>query len=54
MTTSRMTRPLFLLVTLAGCATIPSTPVMTNVPSNRLSHEAYMSPDGDTKSPSLT
>ena len=52
MTTTRMTRPQhsvmsqFLLVTLAGCATIPSTPVKTNVPSNRLSHEAYTSPDG--------
>ena len=53
MTTTRMNRPqhsiliLFLLVTLAGCATILSTPVMTNVPSNRLSHESYTSPDGE-------
>jgi len=52
MTMTRMTRPrhnglsLFLLVTLAGCATIPSTSVMTNVPSDRLSHESYTSPDG--------
>ena len=37
---------LFLLVTLAGCATLPSASVMTNVPSDRLSHATYTSPDG--------
>jgi hypothetical protein len=37
---------LFLLATLAGCAALPSASVRTNVPSDRLSHEAYRSPDG--------
>jgi hypothetical protein len=37
---------LFLLTTLAGCATIPSASVKTNVPSDRLSSETYTSPDG--------
>ena len=37
---------LFLLAILAGCAALPSASVMTNVPSNRLSHDAYTSPDG--------
>lgn len=52
MTTTRIARPrysilsLFLLVALAGCATHPSASVMTNVPSDRLSHETYASPDG--------
>lgn len=52
MTTTRMTRPrhsvlsLFLLATLAGCAALPSDSVRTNVPSDRLSHETYTSPDG--------
>ncbi|MEO5864665.1 MAG: hypothetical protein ABIQ79_06495 [Nitrospiraceae bacterium] len=36
----------FLLAILAGCAALPSASVMTNVPSNRLSHDAYTSPDG--------
>ena len=52
MNTARLTSPrhsglcLFLLVTLAGCASLPSASVTTNVPSDRLSHETYMSPDG--------
>ena len=52
MNTARMTAPrhsvlsLFLLVTLAGCTTLPSASVMTNVPSDRLSQEIYTSPDG--------
>jgi hypothetical protein len=52
MTITRMTRPrhsvlsLFLLATLAGCAALPSTSVRTNVPSDRLSHGTYTSPDG--------
>ena len=52
MTTTRMTRPrhsllnLFLLATLAGCAALPSASVRTNVPSDRLTHETYTSPDG--------
>ena len=52
MHTARMTPPrhsglsLFLLATLAGCATLPSASVTTNVPSDRLSHETYTSPDG--------
>ena len=51
MTGTRMTPPLptilslFLLTTLAGCATIPSASVKTNVPSDRLSGETYTSPD---------
>jgi hypothetical protein len=52
MITTRMTRPqrrvlsLFLLVTLAGCATLPSTSVITNIPSERLSRHTYTNPDG--------
>ena len=52
MNNARMTAPrhsglsLFLLVTLAGCSTLPPASVMTNVPSDRLSHETYTSPDG--------
>jgi hypothetical protein len=52
MTTTRMTLPLhsvlslFLFVTLAGCAALPSASVRTNVPSDRLSSETYTSPDG--------
>ena len=52
MNTTRMTPPrhsglnLFLLVTLAGCAALSSGSVMTNVPSDRLSHETYTNPDG--------
>lgn len=52
MATSRMTTPLysalslFLLATLAGCTTLPSASVKTNVPSDRLSSETYTSPDG--------
>ena len=52
MNTTAMTAPrhsglcLFLLVTLAGCATLPSASVTTNVPSDRLSQEAYTGPDG--------
>ena len=48
----RMTRlrhsalSLSLLIVWAGCATLPSPPVMTNVPSDRLDYEAYTSPDG--------
>ena len=47
-----MTRPrhsvlsLLLLATLAGCAAISSASVKTNVPSDRLNHETYTSPDG--------
>jgi len=37
---------LFLLATFAGCAALPSASVRTNVPSDRLSHETYTSPDG--------
>jgi hypothetical protein len=37
---------LFLLVSLAGCAALPSASVTTNVPSDRLSQEAYTGPDG--------
>lgn len=37
---------LFLLATVAGCATLPSNSVNTNVPSDRLSSETYTSPDG--------
>ena len=37
---------LFLLVTLAGCATLSSPSVTTNVPSERLSHDTYTNPDG--------
>ena len=32
--------------TLAGCATLPSTSLTTNVPSERLSHDIYTNPDG--------
>ena len=52
MNTARMTAPrhsglcLFLLVTLASCAALPSASVTTNVPSDRLSQEAYTGPDG--------
>lgn len=52
MNTARLTSPrhsglcLFLLVTLAGCASLPSAPVTTNVPSDRLGPETYTSPDG--------
>ena len=52
MNTTRLTSPrhsvlsFFLLVTLASCATLPSASVTTNVPSDRLSHETYTSPDG--------
>jgi len=52
MVTARMTRPqrsvlsLFLLMTLAGCTTLPSASVTTNVPSERLSHNTYTNPDG--------
>ena len=52
MITTRMTRPrhsvwsLLLLATLAGCATLPSTPPTTNVPSERLTHNTYTNPDG--------
>ena len=52
MTTTRMTASLhsvlslFLLTTLASCAALPSASVRTNVPSDRLSHETYTSPDG--------
>lgn len=52
MTTTRMTASLhsvlslFLLATLAGCATLPSSSVRTNVPWDRLSHGTYTSPDG--------
>jgi hypothetical protein len=52
MKSTRMTMPrysglsLFLLVALAGCAALPSASVTTNVPSDRLSHETYPSPDG--------
>ena len=48
----RMTTPLysalslFLLATLASCTTLPSAAVKTNVHSDRLSSEAYTSPDG--------
>lgn len=56
MATTRMTRSrhsvlnlFLLLVALAGCATLPSAPVMTNVPSDRLNHETYTSPDGGYK-----
>ena len=51
MTHTRMTLSLpsvlslFLLTTWAGCATLPSASVRTNVPSDRLSHETYTSPD---------
>ena len=47
-----MTRPrhnvwsLLLLATLAGCATLPSSPPTTNVPSERLTHNTYTNPDG--------
>jgi hypothetical protein len=34
---------------LAGCATLPSASVKTNVPSDRLSSETYTSPDGGHK-----
>ncbi len=53
MITARMTLPLnsvlslFLLVTLAGCATLSSPSVTTNVPSERLSHDTYTNPDGE-------
>ena len=52
MNTARLTSPrhsvlsLFLLVTLAGCATLPSASVKSNVPADRLTHETYTSPDG--------
>ena len=52
MNTTAMTSPrhsvlsFFLLVTLASCATLPSASVTTNVPSDRLSQEAYTGPDG--------
>ena len=52
MTGTRMTLSLLcvlsllLLATLAGCATLPSASVKTNVPSDRLSSETYTSPDG--------
>ena len=52
MITTRLTRPrhgvwsLLLLATLAGCATLPSTPPTTNVPSERLTHNTYTNPDG--------
>ena len=52
MNTARMTPSrhsglsLFLFVTLAGCAALPSASVTTNVPSDRLSHETYTSPEG--------
>ena len=55
MTTTRMTRPrlrvlsLLLLATLAGCAALSSASIKTNVPSDRLSHETYASPDGGYK-----
>ena len=35
-----------LLVTLAGCAALPSASVKSNVPADRLTHETYTSPDG--------
>ena len=44
--TRHSTLSLFLLVTLASCATLPSASVTTNVPSDRLSQEAYTGPDG--------
>ena len=37
---------LFLLVSLAGCAALPSASVTTNVPSDRLSQATYTSPGG--------
>ena len=52
MTRTRVPRPrhsvwsLLLLATLAGCATLPSTSLTTNVPSERLSHVIYTNPDG--------
>jgi hypothetical protein len=51
-TRTRMPRPrysvwsLLLLATLAGCATLPSTSLTTDVPSERLSHDIYTNPDG--------
>lgn len=49
---TRMTSPrhsvlsVFLLIVFAGCATLPSASVTTNVPSERLSHDTYTNPDG--------
>jgi hypothetical protein len=37
----------FLLVILAGCATLPSPSITTNVPSSRLTSNTYASPDGE-------
>lgn len=36
----------FLLAIVAGCATLSSTSVQSNVPADRLTHDAYTSPDG--------
>lgn len=60
MATSRMTTPLystlslFLLATLAGCTTLPSASVKTNVPSDRLSSATYTTQMEVTGLPSLT
>jgi hypothetical protein len=44
MTHRRPRLSLFLLVILAGCAALPPTSVMTNIPAIRLSDETYTSP----------
>jgi hypothetical protein len=52
MTSTRMPRPrlsvwsLLLLAALAGCATLPPTSPTTNVPSEQLTHDTYINPDG--------
>jgi hypothetical protein len=52
MTPTRMPRPrhsvwsLLLLAVVAGCATLPSPSLTTNVPSERLTHDTYTNPDG--------
>lgn len=45
-TTLRSGFSFLLLVTLVGCAALPSPSVVTNVPSERLTSETFTSPDG--------